>query len=241
MTRSAVPSENDIYERMVASILDHRLPPGTKLIEDRLAAAFGVSRTRIRPVLIRLANERIATLTPNRGATVTQPSESEAREVFEVRRLIEPTLIECFIDRATSLDIESLSRCIADEEAARAIGDARRAVRLAGDFHLYIAGASGHQTLGRILREMVSRTSLVLMTYGGRHAQAAASGALCGCQEHRALLDTIGLRDAREAARQVRAHLVQLEAQLVFALPVEGVPDLMALFAGGAAKQPEAA
>ena len=56
-------TENEIYERMVASILDHRLPPGTKLVEDRLASAFGVSRTRIRPVLVRLANEQVLTLT----------------------------------------------------------------------------------------------------------------------------------------------------------------------------------
>eukprot|EP01030_Chromulinospumella_sphaerica_P032302 gene32302-33031_t len=47
-------TENEIYERMVATILDHRLPPGTKLIEEKLASAFGVSRTRIRPVLVRL-------------------------------------------------------------------------------------------------------------------------------------------------------------------------------------------
>ena len=73
-------TENEIYQRMVATILDHRLPPGTKLVEDRLASAFGVSRTRVRPVLVRLANEQIVTLTPNRGATVAQPSEQEARE-----------------------------------------------------------------------------------------------------------------------------------------------------------------
>ena len=81
-------TENEIYERMVATILDHRLPPGTKLIEEKLASAFGVSRTRVRPVLVRLANEQVVTLTPNRGAMVAQPTEAEAREVFEVRRLI---------------------------------------------------------------------------------------------------------------------------------------------------------
>ena len=89
MNEPAVLSENDIYERMVATILDHRLSPGTKLVEDKLATAFGVSRTRIRPVLVRLANEQIVTLTPNRGAMVAQPTQTEAREVFEVRRMIE--------------------------------------------------------------------------------------------------------------------------------------------------------
>ena len=226
----AVLSENDIYERMVATILDHRLSPGTKLIEDRLASAFGVSRTRIRPVLVRLANEQIVTLTPNRGATVAQPTEAEAREVFEVRRLIEPTLIECFIDAAKPADIDVLKRCINDEEAARLAGDMRRAIRLAGDFHLHIANASGHQTLGRILRELVSRTSLILMTYSNNHAQVRAEATACGCEEHRALLDAIRLRDKREATRLMREHLGQLQGQLQFTAPAGDAPDLMALF-----------
>ena len=86
MTDAASPTENEIYERMAAAILDHRLPPGMKLIEDRLATAFGVSRTRIRPVLVRRVNQQIATLTPNCGAMVAQATEGEAREVFKVRR-----------------------------------------------------------------------------------------------------------------------------------------------------------
>ena len=51
-TDTALPavSDADIYDRIVSAILDHHLPPGTKLVEDKLATAFGVSRTRIRPV-----------------------------------------------------------------------------------------------------------------------------------------------------------------------------------------------
>jgi DNA-binding GntR family transcriptional regulator len=237
MTDFVALTENDIYERMVATILDHRLPPGTKLIEDRLATAFGVSRTRIRPVLVRLANEQIVTLTPNRGATVAQPTEREAREVFEVRRLIEPTLIECFITSAGPDDIAILSRCINEEEAARMAGDMRRAIRLSGDFHLHIANAANHQTLGRILRELVSRTSLILMTWSNNHTQTRVEATSCGCQEHRALLDAIRLRDRNAAARLMREHLEQLESQLQFTPPSESTPDFMSLF--GAAEAPQ--
>ncbi len=223
-------TENEIYERMVATILDHRLPPGTKLIEDRLATAFGVSRTRIRPVLVRLANEQIVVLTPNRGATVARPTEQEAREVFQVRRMIEPTLIECFIDNASAADIATLTQCIADEEAARASGDMRRAIRLSGDFHLHIANASQHQTLGRILRELVSRTSLVLMTYRANPLLTLPPLSACGCQEHRALLNAIRLRDPAAAARLMLGHLQQLESQLQFAGPAAELPDFISLF-----------
>ncbi len=229
MSEPVLLTENDIYERMVETILDHRLPPGTKLIEDRLATAFGVSRTRIRPVLVRLANEQIVTLTPNRGATVAQPTEAEAREVFEVRRLIEPTLIACFIAQASADDIAVLSQCITQEEEARQAGEMRRAIRLSGDFHLHIANASQHQTLGRILRELVSRTSLILMTYRA-DVQPQSESSRCGCQEHRALLDAIRLRDAREAARLMGEHLAQLELQLQFNRADDAVPDLLSLF-----------
>jgi DNA-binding GntR family transcriptional regulator len=223
-------SDNDIYERMVSAILDHQLPPGTKLVEDRLAEAFGVSRTRIRPVLVRLANEQVVTLTPNRGASIAQPTEQEAREVFEVRRMIEPTLVERFVAVATNADLQTLTRCIRDEEAARAAGDMRRAIRLSGDFHLHIADHAGHATLGRILRELVSRTSLILMTYSAPHGQAREEATACGCQEHRALLAAIKLRDPREAARLMREHLERLETQLSFTVSPDAAPDLLELF-----------
>lgn len=231
MKTSATPlSDQAIYERMVSAILDHQLPPGTKLVEDRLAAAFGVSRTRIRPVLVRLANEKVVTLTPNRGAAIAEPSEAEAREVFEVRRMIEPLLVERFIARASAAHLQALKTCIRDEEAARKAGDMRRAIRLSGDFHLQIAEHAGHQTLGGILRELVSRTSLILMTYSTPHAQAREDATACGCQEHRALLAAIQLRDAKEAARLMREHLERLESQLSFTATPEAAPDLLALF-----------
>ena len=198
-----------------------------------------MSRTRIRPVLVRLANEQIVTLTPNRGATVAQPTEREAREVFEVRRMIEPTLMACFIARASADDIAVLAQCIAQEEEARSLGDMRRAIRLSGDFHLHIANASQHETLGRILRKLVSRTSLILMAYGTLQ-QPQPEASRCGCQEHRALLDAIRLRDAKEAARLMGEHLAQLESQLQFNQGDADVPDLLSLFGAEPAALAEA-
>lgn len=222
-------SDNDMYERMVSAILDHRLPPGTKLVEDKLAAAFGVSRTRVRPVLVRLASEQVVTLTPNRGASIAQPTPEEALEVFEARRLIEPRLVELFIANATDAHIAALRACVDEEESARAGGDMRRAIRLSGDFHLHIAQAAGHQTLGRILRELVSRTSLILMTYSPSHAREREEATACGCREHRALIDAIRLRDAKEAARRMLDHLARIETQLEFTPPASEVPDLATL------------
>ena len=224
-------TDSEMYERVISAILDHRLPPGTKLGEDKLATAFGVSRTRIRPVLVRLANEQVVTLTPHRGATITQPTEQEAREVFEARRLIEPTLVARFIAHASEADMARLRLCIDQEESARLAGDARRAIRLSGDFHLQIAERAGHQTLGRILRELISRTSLILMAYSTAPERNPEEAATCGCREHRALLDAMRLRDAPEAGRRMQGHLLQLESQLRFIAPPDRTSDLFTLFA----------
>jgi DNA-binding GntR family transcriptional regulator len=172
----------------------------------------------------------VVTLTPNRGATIAQPTEQEAREVFEVRRLIEPLLVERFIQRATDADMLRLKSCIDEEEVARRSGDMRRAIRLSGEFHLLIAECASHHTLGRILREMTSRTSLILMAYSNAHEFEREDAAKCGCREHRALLDAISLRDVREAGVRMRDHLSRLESQLEFNTPGDTTPDLNALF-----------
>ena len=227
---TASVSDAEIYDRVISAILDHRLLPGTKLVEDKLASAFGVSRTRIRPVLVRLANEHVVTLRPNRGAVVAEPSPAEAHEVFEARRLIEPTLVQAYMAEATDDDIAQLGQLIRAEDEARLKGGLRRAIRLSGDFHLTIAEGSGNQTLGRILRELVSRTSLILMTYSDNHLAAKSEATSCGCEEHRALLDAIHLRDKRESSRLMREHLDRLEAQLTFTQTQENTPDLLTLF-----------
>lgn len=232
-------SDAEIHARIVAAVMDHRLLPGTKLVEDKLGQAFGVSRTRVRQVLIRLANEQLVTLLPHRGASIAQPTVQEAREVFEVRRLVEPTLLARFIEQASAPQRLALAHNIADEEAARAAGDRHAAIRLSGEFHLLIAEGAGHRTLQRLLRELVSRTSLVLMTYGRDDVHAPSKRRMprpqplrvqaCGCREHRAVLTAIERNETEAATRLMLQHLAALEATLEFHLPAPPTTDLVQL------------
>ena len=74
---------------MLTAIVEHDLAPGTKLPEDTLADTFGVSRTRVRKVLQQLAHEGMVQLERHRGATVARPSAKEARDIFDLRRILE--------------------------------------------------------------------------------------------------------------------------------------------------------
>ncbi|MDQ8024177.1 MAG: GntR family transcriptional regulator [Moraxellaceae bacterium] len=223
-------TDGAIYERIVEAVLDHRLIPGTKLVEEKLGRAFGVSRTRIRHVLVRLASEQIVVLTPNRGASVACPTVEEAREVFAARALIEPTLVESFIAQAKAGDLRALKRNIEEEEYARRIGERHAVIRASGGFHLIIAERSGNRTLQKMLRELVSRTSLIIMTYGKPDHVALSPKGGCGSDEHRAMLIAMEARDIKAATRLMKRHLTHLEAHLDFGMAHKTRPDIGELF-----------
>jgi DNA-binding GntR family transcriptional regulator len=227
-------SDHEIYDRVISAILDHRLQPGTKLSETKLAEAFGVSRTRIRPVLVRLANEQVVNLTHNKGATIVEPTEIEAREVFLLRRLIEPVLIELFIKQANDKDILSLKESLEEELNAISTADIRKSIRLSGDFHLLIAQGSKNSTMYRTLKELISRTSLILMAYSNPSDYMAVDSKTCTCSDHRSLLDAIKLKDIETAKSLMISHLIDLESSIQFNRQTEDKTDLELMFKNAA-------
>ena len=71
-----------IVQALTQAIVEHRLQPGAKLAEQKLADHFGVSRTLVRQALFRLSQNQLIRLEPARGAFVAAPSVTEARQVF---------------------------------------------------------------------------------------------------------------------------------------------------------------
>ncbi len=219
-----LPSVDAIHQRVLLAIVEHRLPPGTKLGEERLAGVFGVSRTQIRQVLERLAHDSIVTVQPNRGAFVSSPTVEEAREVFAARRLIEPELIRKATLAATPADIARLRHHVALESAARAANDKRSVIRLSGEFHQIIADIAGNRFLARTMRELETLTCLVIILYDAPNVPA------CPYHEHSDLVDAVEARDAKRSAVLMLEHLQHVEASLDFQRRGDGEIDFTAIF-----------
>lgn len=94
-----------VYEILMNAVSEHRLKPGTKLTEEKLATIFKVSRTVIRETLQQMAFERVVNIIPNRGAFIASPSIAEAKEFFQARRYVEVPLLENICRRITTLEI----------------------------------------------------------------------------------------------------------------------------------------
>ena len=98
---------NDISNRIMEAVMAQKLAPGSRLGEQQLAMLFDCSRTIVREALTRLSTRGIVTVSARRGWYVVEPSEHEAREAFEARRVIELGLLHQL--KAKALDKAALS------------------------------------------------------------------------------------------------------------------------------------
>jgi DNA-binding GntR family transcriptional regulator len=224
--RAPPPTEEEVYERLLGAVFEHRLPPGTKLGEDRLAAIFGVSRARIRRVLPRLAHEGVVALEPNRGAFVAKPTVVEAREVFEARRVIEPGIVEkvARLPERRSV-VARLRQHVAAEKRARTEGNLRAVVRLSGEFHTLLADIAGNGVLAKSMKELATRTCLVIALYD-KPAMPSCLG-----DEHGDIVEALAAGEASKGVKLMLEHLHHVERNLDLSITESAPVDLEAALA----------
>ncbi|WP_407310252.1 GntR family transcriptional regulator [Pseudomonas sp. nanlin1] len=213
-----------IYERILNAVMEHRLIPGTKLVEEKLAGVFQVNRTRIREVLARLAYEGVVTTIPNRGAFIASPSVEEARHIFQARRILEPALIRSLVAKADAEHFQRLHAHVGEERAAREVGDKRAVIRLSGEFHLLIAQMVDSPPLIKLMRELSSLTCLIILLYDSPNVPA------CPNHEHTEIIHAMEQGQVDEAIRLMLGHLDHIEATLDLCVEEDPEVDLEAIF-----------
>jgi DNA-binding GntR family transcriptional regulator len=158
-----------IVDAITLAIVERRLMPGTKLSEQKLADIFEVSRTLVRQALNQLSRDRLVTLERARGAFVAMPSVDEARQVFEVRAMLEAALARQLCARITDRQIAELRSHLRDEASAVARTDVAGRTRLLADFHAVLA-ACWATRCWRAAGDLVTRSSLIALMYQSAHS-----------------------------------------------------------------------
>ncbi|HRD96714.1 MAG TPA: GntR family transcriptional regulator [Rubrivivax sp.] len=197
-----------IADAITNAIVERRLMPGTKLAEQPIADIFKVSRTLVRQALNQLSRDRLVTLEPARGAFVAQPSVQEARQVFEVRKMIEASLVRQLCAVVTPAQVAQLRAHLQAEAQAVARTDVPGRTRLLADFHVVLARQLGNTVLEQLLADLLGRCSLIALMYQSAHSAQHSQ------DEHVAIVDAIERRDARAAARLMDSHLGNVEKNL---------------------------
>ena len=205
---AATGTTQRIVDAITTAIIERRLMPGTKLAEQQIADIFKVSRTLVRQALNQLSRDHLVTLEPARGAFVAQPSVDEARQVFEVRQLLEVGLVRQLCTSITDAQIAQLRAHLQHEADAVARTDVAGRTRLLADFHVVLARALGNEVLAQLLADLLSRCSLIALMYQSSHSAEHSA------DEHVAIVDALERRDARAAARLMQSHLGNVERNL---------------------------
>jgi len=212
-----------IVDALTRAIVEHRLHPGTKLAEQKLADHFGVSRTLVRQALFQLVQKKLIRMEPARGAFVATPSSDEARQVFSTRRMLELEMTRSMVRERTPERVAALKEHAAQERAAIKRGDVAGRTELLGDFHVHMAHLLGNQVLAQILNELISRCALITLMYQSSRAAEHST------DEHVALIAAIEAGDEALAVRLMDEHLSHVESSLTLDRKVPSNDISMAL------------
>ena len=199
-----------IVQALTKAIVEHRLQPGSKLAEQKLANLFGVSRTLVRQALLQLSQHQLVTLEPARGAFVSAPSATEARQVFAVRRMLESEMTRAFIGHVTPARIRVLRDHVTQEKRAIELEDAPGRTELLGDFHVRMAELMGNEVLAQLLSQLIARCALITLMYQTQNAAAHSN------DEHLEIVRALAARDEALAVRLMNEHLLHVEENLAF-------------------------
>ena len=206
--RGGASVTDGIVDAITTAIVERRLMPGTKLVEQQIADIFEVSRTVVRQALNQLSRDRLVTLEPARGAFVATPSIDEARQVFQVRRLVEAGMVRQLAAQITDRQVDQLRAHLRDERQAVVRSDVSGRTRLLADFHVVLARLLGNEVLAELIADLLSRSQLIALMYQSSHSAEHSQ------HEHVDIVDALAKRDGRAAARLMEQHIEAVERNL---------------------------
>ncbi len=173
-------------------------PPGFRLKERELSAELGISRIPIREAVRDLSMEGFVTLSPRRGAVVTELKREDLDDIFEVRLALEVTECALAARRASDADIERMRACVAAADEAGAAGN-RDAVDAAnGEFHDVLVEMGHNPVLAQVLEPLRNRLQWLLR----QNLDVTDI-----CREHGEIADAIADRDEDRARELARVHV----------------------------------
>jgi DNA-binding GntR family transcriptional regulator len=159
---------DQVKDYLLTAILAGEFPPGSRIIETRVARHLGVSQGPVREALRDLEALGVIDSTPYQGARVRQPNKAELLEAYDIRAVLESFGARLAMPRLSDADLLELEGYVTSmQEAARA-GDENEQARIDVAFHSRIVAVAGNEVLQRLWRylEPVSRTHITYVLPG---------------------------------------------------------------------------
>ncbi len=181
-------------------IVEFELPPGTHLVETRLAERLGVSRNPVREAIRILATEGFVEVSPRRGAFVAHLTAEDAENLFDVRLGLEPLGARLAARNGPRLGVANLAGVIARAHGALASGELQRLPNLITEFHIRVMELAQNPFLLTIAVPTIKRAQWI-------HLPDLSQRAPHTWTEHTEMVRAIEAGDEEQAEAQAREHV----------------------------------
>lgn len=199
----------DVHGRLKDQILEVERAPGTLLLEAQLAEEFGVSKTPVREALRLLAQAGWVVVLPRKGYIIRPVELGDVRDIFGIRKVIEPSLAAEAAQRATSADVQRLRSLLDQQHLAK--DDVRAALLAAREFHLGFADIAGSARARAILEELLDEVRRLYHLLPIQQRITSDEE----IRSHGKILEAIEARDAAAASKLTVRHLNDVVTTLV--------------------------
>ncbi|MBI4194683.1 MAG: GntR family transcriptional regulator [Betaproteobacteria bacterium] len=212
--RLAAPLRQQVLDGLRQAIIDGRLAPGARLTERELTEMMGVSRTVVREALRQLESEGLIAIIPNKGPVVRELTLGEAKDLYNIRAVLEGLAARLFVENAGDAQIGKLAQALEVVVAAYEGGDAQQVLETKNRFYDALFEGAGSETLSSMLGTLharIWRWRALGLSHPGRSAERSKES----IHNLRAMLAAIGKRDGDRAERITREEASRAAAEVM--------------------------
>ncbi len=191
-----------VYEHVRREIVNGSLKWGERLSEDSLAGSFNVSRTPVREAIFQLVQEGLVTKEPHNCFYVRKFTHADIEEVFRLRSVLEPLVLETLWEKLDAGVIAELQDNLDQCQTLLQKGDTAQIFPFVAEFHEIIYRAAASPKLLEVLRglggDMLQNRGLAVKK----------KGVLADfVDHHRQMLEALIAKDKALAEKIMRDHL----------------------------------
>jgi DNA-binding GntR family transcriptional regulator len=199
----------EVADRLREQIAAGVLAPGAWIDEQALTEQFGISRTPLREALKVLVAEGLVRLEARRGCFVNQLTERDLDEIFPLMALLEGRCAYEAARNACKADLKRLEQLHARLGRQAEAGEIDAYYATNALIHRGLQDLAGNRWLSGAIDDL--RRVLRLSRQRSLHLPGRLRESL---REHRAIFAAVQARDAEEAERVMRMHLLNQRAAL---------------------------
>lgn len=217
--RLAAPLRQQVVDNLRQAIIDGRLAPGARLTERELTDMMRVSRTVVREALRQLESEGLIAIIPNKGPVVRALTLAEAKDLYQIRAVLEGLAARLFTEHASDEQVKRLSAALDVVIKAYAGEDAQQVLDTKNRFYDVLFEGAGSETLSTMLNTLHARIWR-WRAMGLSHPERSAQRSKESVRNLRAMLGAIRKRDADAAERITRDEAHRAAAEVMRLLKV---------------------